>query len=352
MGYSHDDGQPPIPEGMHGVGGPQQECDLVVWSDRQDGDSKKASVVIPLVLCVAGALSAAIAPPMACLLMGFGALCAGAGRGLGAQALIAAGTLVLCGVGGAYFGVDSVPNALIVGVFSLASALAVEKSKMRPGVACVIVALAAAAQIGVAIVAAKMANTGVGDSFIGVLAANPQLLESAGLDADVRSLVEWAVRTFWPAAFSTTALIEFLCAYAGCGLAARRLRDRKVEWPDFGLYDLPLWVVAVFVASLAGCAAWYTHQEATGNALLMVSGNVLLTVRYALAAQGLAVLAWQTRNRRVPTPTAVVVILVAMYLEAQFIVMSVVGLLDIWGNFRHLSRGEEEQPVQGEPKQD
>lgn len=352
MGYSHDDGQPPIPEGMHGVGGPQQECDLVVWSDRQDGDPKKASVVIPLVLCVAGALSAAIAPPMACLLMGFGALCAGAGRGLGAQALIAAGTLVLCGVGGAYFGVDSVPNALIVGVFSLASALAVEKGKMRPGVACVIVALAAAAQIGVAIVAAKMANTSVGDSFIGVLVSNPQLLESAGLDADVRSLVEWAVRTFWPAAFSTTALIEFLCAYAGCGLAARRLRDRKVEWPDFGLYDLPLWVVAVFVASLAGCAAWYTHQEATGNALLMISGNVLLTVRYALAAQGLAVLAWQTRNRKVPTPTAVVVILVAMYLEAQFIVMSVVGLLDIWGNFRHLSRGEEEQPVQGEPKQD
>ena len=185
-----------------------------------------------------------------------------------------------------------------------------------------------------------------------MLAANPQLLESAGLDADVRSLVEWAVRTFWPAAFSTTALIEFLCAYAGCGLAARRLRDRKVEWPDFGLYDLPLWVVAVFVASLAGCAAWYTHQEATGNALLMVSGNVLLTVRYALAAQGLAVLAWQARNRKVPPPTAVVVILVAMYLEAQFIVMSVVGLLDIWGNFRHLPRGEEEQPVQGEPKQD
>lgn len=337
---------------MHGVGGPQQECDLVVWSDRQDGDPKKASVVIPLVLCVAGALSAAIAPPMACLLMGFGALCAGAGRGLGVQALIAAGTLVLCGVGGAYFGVDSVPNAMIVGVFSLASALAVEKGKMRPGVACAIVVLAAAAQIGVAIVAAKMANTSVGDSFIGVLAANPQLLESAGLDADVRSLVEWAVRTFWPAAFSTTALIEFLCAYAGCGLAARRLRDRKVEWPDFGLYDLPLWVVAVFVASLAGCAAWYTHQEATGNALLMVSGNVLLTVRYALAAQGLAVLAWQARNRRVPTLTAVVVILVAMYLEAQFIVMSVVGLLDIWGNFRRLPRGEEEQPVQGEPKQD
>ena len=337
---------------MHGVGGPQQECDLVVWSDRQDGDPKKASVVIPLVLCVAGALSAAIAPPMACLLMDFGALCAGAGRGLGAQALIAAGTLVLCGVGGAYFGVDSVPNALIVGVFSLASTLAVEKGEMRPGVACVIVVLAAAAQIGVAIVAAKMANTSVGDSFIGVLAANPRLLESAGLDADVRSLVEWAVRTFWPAAFSTTALIEFLCAYAGCGLAARRLRDRKVEWPDFGLYDLPLWVVAVFVASLAGCAAWYTHQEATGNALLMVSGNVLLTVRYALAAQGLAVLAWQTRNRKVPTPTAVVVILMAMYLEAQFIVMSVVGLLDIWGNFRHLPRGEEEQPVQGEPKQD
>lgn len=337
---------------MHGVGGPQQECDLVVWSDRQDGDPKKASVVIPLVLCVAGALSAAIAPPMACLLMGYGALCAGAGRGLGAQALIAAGTLVLCGVGGAYFGVDSVPNALIVGVFSLASALAVEKGKMRPGVTSVIVALVAAAQIGVAIVAAKMANTSVGDSFIGVLVSNPQLLESAGLDADVRSLVEWAVRTFWPAAFSTTALIEFLCAYAGCGLAARRLRDRKVEWPDFGLYDLPLWVVAVFVASLAGCAAWYTHQEATGNALLMVSGNVLLTVRYALAAQGLAVLAWQARNRRVPTLTAVVVILVAMYLEAQFIVMSVVGLLDIWGNFRHLSRGEEEQPVQGEPKQD
>ena len=83
----------------------------------------------------------------------------------------------------------------------------------------------------------------------------------------------------------------------------------------------------------------------------MVSGNALLTVRYALAAQGLAVLAWQARARKVPRFTCVAVVLVAMYLEAQFIVMSVVGLLDIWGNFRHLPRGEE-QPVQGEPKQD
>lgn len=352
MGFSHDNGLPPVPEGMHGAGEPQQGGGLTLWKDQRQNGPKETPFVLACVLCVAGALSAASVPPLACLLVGFGALCAGAGRGRGAHALIAAGTLVACGIGGAFIGTGAVPDALIVGALSLGSALAVEKGRMRPGVACAIVAITAAAQIGSAAASAMMAGTRVGDSFIEVLVSNLQALEAAGVDASSRSLVEWAVRTFWPAAFSTESMLEFLCAFAGTGLAARRLRSRRVEWPDFGLFDLPLWVVAVFVAALAGCVAWYTHQDTFGNVVLMVSGNALLTVRYALAAQGLAVLVWHMRNRKTPAFAARLAILAALYLEVQFIVMSVVGLLDIWSNFRRLPRGEQRHAIQDEPKQD
>ncbi len=60
------------------------------------------------------------------------------------------------------------------------------------------------------------------------------------------------------------------------GRAAPRLAD----------FDLPLWVVAVFVASVAGIALALSVDGTLSRVALAVSANVALSVRFALAARG------------------------------------------------------------------
>ncbi|MDO4848651.1 MAG: DUF2232 domain-containing protein [Coriobacteriia bacterium] len=354
MNFSHEEGHPPVPEGLFSQGDKntaQGKDAIVVYG----GPGNQARPGIPmaagLVLCALGGLSAGLVSPIACLLVGFGALAAGAGRSRRLRAAIIAGTLVLSGMGGAFFGAESVPDALVAALVGLASALLVEKGRMTPGAACLVALAAAAAHIGIAEAYALAWQTTLADSLAGLVSENTQLFEAAGVDPGTLAVVQRVVGIIWPAVFSTLAALELLCACAGAALAAGRLRDRVAEVPDFGLFDLPLWVVAIFVAAVVGLAVWFTQPSLATDALLMVAGNALLTVRYALAAQGIAVLVWHLRSRKTPTFAFVLAVAFAAYLEAQFIVMSFVGLLDIWANLRRLPRGAQESSQDG-AKQD
>ncbi len=356
MALTHDNGQPPVPEGMSGAGagGPAQQKGIVL-RDRQD---KTAGQGIPMlfacILCMVGGFAAGFFSPLACLLVGFGALAAGAGKNVGVRVLVAAGTLVFAGIGGAVFGIEAVPDAMVACVLSLALAELARRGKLTPTVAIVAGFLATAAHIGIAEAFAAADQTTLASSFAGLLDGNKELLAAAGIDDGTWQTLKWAMGLLWPAVFGTSTVFELLCSCAGAGLAAGRLQDRKVKKPDFGLFDLPLWVVAIFVAAVAGMAAWVTQPALRSDALLAISGNALLVVRYALAAQGFAVLEGHMRRNNTPAFAFVLAALAAAYLEVQFIVMSIVGLVDVWANFRHLTRGEENgtRDTAGATKQD
>ena len=354
MNFSREEGRPPVPEGLFSASDKEtaRGKDAIVVYGGPDNQARRGMpLAVALVLCALGGLSAGFVSPVACLLVGFGALAAGAGGSRRLHAAVIAGTLVLSGLGGAFFGVESVPDALVAALVGLASALLVEKRRMTPGAACLVALAAAAAHIGIAEAFALAGQTTLADSFAGLVSGNAQLFEAAGVDPETLTVVQKAVGILWPAVFSTLAALELLCACVGAALAAARLRDREVEVPDFGLFDLPLWVVAIFVAAVVGLAAWFTQPSLATDELLMVAGNALLTVRYALAAQGMAVLVWRLRNRKASQLAFVFAVAFAAYLEAQFIVMSFVGLLDVWANLRRLPRGEQEGS-QDEAKQD
>lgn len=355
VGSSQNDGFPPVPEGMRGIGekGLRQTETGIVPAGQPP--QKEAGSGVPLfvacVICALGAISASSFAPVACLLVGFGALAAGSGRSWGVNVLVAAGTIVLSALAGAFWGVEGVGDALLAVAPALAVALLARAGKLGAGTACIVALAAWAAQLGLAEAVCMANGTNVTDQVVGLVANNRELFQAAGLSASDWNTVIWVVGLLWPAAYSTVAAALVVCAYAGGAFAAARLRDRGVDWPSFGEFDLPLWVVAVFVAAVAGFAAWFTRRELVGDAVLMVSGNVLLTVRYALAAQGLAVLMRLLGDREVPRWARVLAAVGGVYLEARFIVMSIVGLLDIWANFRRLERGSSD-PVQGETKQD
>lgn len=355
VGSSQNDGLPPVPEGMRGIGGRnlrQSETGIVPAGQPPQIEARGGDpLFVACAVCALGAISAGIFAPVACLLVGFGALAAGSGRSWGINALVAAGTIVLSALGGAYWGLERVGDALLAVAPALAVALLARAGKLGAGTACVVALAAWAAQLGLAEASCMASGTNVTDQVVGLVASSRELFQAAGLDASDWNTVLWAIGLLWPSAYSTVAAIQVVCAYAGGAFAAARLRDREVEWPSFGEFDLPLWVVAVFVAAVAGFAAWLTRRELVGDAVLMVSGNALLTVRYALAAQGLAVLTRLLQDREVSRWVRVLAAVGGIYLEVRFIVMSIVGLLDIWANFRRLERGAGD-PVQGETKQD
>ena len=279
-------------------------------------------------------------PPVAGLLVGFGALAAGAGRSGGIKALLAAAVLAIASAPAVVYGTAGLPGALVPCVLALALALMAEKGVWTPGALCVAAALCFAAQVGLAELDAAARGTTLSASFVGLLSDNWQLFQAAGLDTGDWSLVEWAVGLFWPAAYATVAAIQTACAGAGVAIAAARVRTTEVKLPSFAEFDLPLWVTAIFVAAVAGLAVDLTVPAASSDALLCVTGNLLVAARCAFAAQGFAVLAWRLRKRNASVASSAVAFILAALLEAQFIVMAIAGLVDVWADFRRLRREE------------
>lgn len=293
------------------------------------------------VLCALGGVAAYFLQPAASLLVGLGALAAGAGRSKALKALLAVCTLALAGLGGIAFGVAGIPDALICCGIGLASAFLVDEGKMTSGVACIAVAAVAALLLGAGELVAQAQGMTLSAQVTGLLDQYLQAMGSAaGLTAADTSLVEHLVGLLWPVAYTVTALLEFLCAYAGAAFAAQRRQSPRVEAPRFAEFDLPLWVVAIFVASVAGLAAGLSVPVLSGDPVLMVMGTLLLSLRFAFAAQGFAVLVWVVQRRKASSAAFALALVAAAYLEAQFIVMSIVGLLDVWSNFRRLPRGK------------
>ncbi len=346
MGLTHDNGRPPVPEGMSGASGDNlaQQEGVALQGRQGNRAGQEAPMPIACILCAVGGFAAGFFSPIACLLVGFGSLAAGAGRNLGVRVLVAVGTLVFAGLGGAIFGVDAVPDALIACALALVLAELALRGKMTPTTAIVAALVATAAHIGVAESFAAAERTTLASSFSGLLDGNKELLGALGIDGGTWQTLKWALGLLWPAVFATSTLFELLCSCAGTVLATARLQASGVKRPQLDHFDLPLWVVAIFVAAVAGIAVWATQPALASDALLAVSGNALLIVRYALAAQGFAVLVWLMRGKKTPAFAIVLASLAAVYLEAQFIVMSIVGLLDVWANFRNLTRGEEDGP--------
>ena len=110
--------------------------------------------------------------------------------------------------------------------------------------------------------------------------------------------------------------------------------------PKLRDFDLPLWVVAVFVVAVCGLAVATSVSLGLTQLLLMVSLNVIMGLRFAFMIQGLALISAFMRKRELRQFTRVLTFVAAFYLEAQFFVMSIVGLVDVWANFRHLPRGK------------
>ena len=289
--------------------------------------------------CVAAGACAGVSPIIAPLFVGFGYAIL-AGNGGVREQVIACAALVLSAAGSAFAlrlaGVEDAVFACIVGMVGSHLYL---RNKLTPGISCMSVALLSALFLAVSEGIARLAGTtlagqfsAIMDVYLGSLDSLP--IESRMLIAQMRTIVD----AIWPSAFVMIAFAGFVLSIVGARLGSRRLAADTVARAPFDQFDLPLWMVACLIASIVAIAAAQALPAYT-DTLLMVGGTLLMSLRLAFATQGYAVLSWFRHTRGWYGLIGLIITVIAFYLEFNMFVLTIVGVLDIWTNFRHLTRG-------------
>lgn len=252
---------------------------------------------------------------------------------------------------GAASGAQGALAAAIECLATLATAALLVSGRMTPGAGCLVVGASAASQLAADAALAAVGGTTLGavmssliDDYLGQLSG----VVAAGSGTALAEL-GYVLALVWPVSYVVQSLGWFLVAHLGAWLVSSRVTAPPLRLPSQAAYDLPLWVVGVLVATVAALAAAVSVPALSARPLLMASVNVLLALRFALAAQGLAVLTWVARRHQLKSPSGVLLAAAALILELQFFVLTFVGLVDVWANFRHLRRGQGSRPGQRDP---
>ena len=230
--------------------------------------------------------------------------------------------------------------ALFVGYgYALCKRMVFLDGKMTAGMSCLLVGLLALSHLAADSALAASQGTSLNTVMSQLMTTVQQDLGSGSI-AELAQMqaMSGLVELLWPSSYVVTGLLEFLFVRFGARLAVNRVGAEKTGSVSLVDFDLPLWVVAVFVVAIAGVALELSLPQGS-HVVLMVATNLLVSVRFAFAVQGLGLLVWFFRHRGIRGILPVLVGFLALYLEMQFFVLTVVGLVDVWANFRHLDRG-------------
>ena len=317
-----------------------------------DGDDGRLARALPkaLIVCaIGGALSATSTSVLAPALVAYGlALSAACG---GMRGLVPGAALVAAAAAAAAvsipLGMASLASAVITGLSGLVVTGAFWAGRLTTGGSILAVAAISAAHLGADAVFSALNGTTLSATMMSLIDAYKQAFLEASPAAAVQiESVASLIELFWPVTYVAVGFAEGASAHVGLRLAKAPLGERGRQVPSLDAYDVPLWVVALLVATVAALAVALTVPAAP-QALLMVSANMAMTLRFAFAVQGLAVLAWLMRSKGMGPLPKVLLGALALYLEVQFVVLTVAGVFDVWANFRHLGRGgsDEENPA-------
>lgn len=178
----------------------------------------------------------------------------------------------------------------------------------------------------------------VADVTCGLLMETVRASAGSGIDANmVVATVEPVVTALWPLVYVMTVMVNVLGAGVGALVAAPRVNGVR-HLPQIARFDAPLWSVGVLALSVLGLGASFAGIP-YANVVLTVSATVLMSVRFIFAAQGLGVLSDKLLRLRMGCMLRPLIICFAVWVEAMSFILSIVGLIDVWANFRKLPRG-------------
>ncbi len=142
--------------------------------------------------------------------------------------------------------------------------------------------------------------------------------------------------TAWPATYFESALFVGVMIIVAIAWAARRV-GQEVNVPSLSRLDLTPHVLWAFVLGLLLLAASYGPLSAS-KAFAVVGLNLVLCARTLFALQGLSVSAGLLDRTGVGLGGRILALAALAALDALTLVVSFIGLLDFWVNFRRLPR--------------
>ena len=328
--------RPVVPEGLD-----RSRTQLAVRKDDQGPSdrSTRQSFLLGIIWCAIGSAFLPLASVFSNALIGFGTTMALAGSKRREQMVVlpvALATSVVASL--VLFGVYAVPTTVISVLGAYTLAWTIVTGRLRTGV-FLLVAIA----VGCAGACNDMVITSTQGTSVTELMAQAvdEVVESsmASLDLEGTAAILEArdtVLAYWPTLYFVVGLAKALCALFGSWVGAKASKV-AVREGMIAHYDVPLWVGLLFAFGVA-VELLGPHLPMWQGVSATLGANVVMCSRIALAQQGLSVLQWWMRERGAARPARIIAVMAALLLETSFALASVVGLVDVAVNFRHLDR--------------
>lgn len=209
---------------------------------------------------------------------------------------------------------------------------------------CAVVVATALVNIGIEAAVATAAGSSLSQVVDGLLAYMVSVAQDAagtGIQAEliVRQIAP-VLKALWPFTYVASAGMDALAA--GIGSYLMYVWTSGIpRVPAIAAFDMPMWPVGVLVASILGLSASLSGFPGA-EVLLSVSVTALMSVRFIFAIQGFAVVLTFANRFRFGCLGRTLLLVLSIWLETMFFIVSIVGLIDVWANFRKLTRGFQE----------
>ncbi len=209
---------------------------------------------------------------------------------------------------------------------------------------CAVIVATALVNIGIEAAVATAAGSSLSQVVDGLLAYMVSVAQDAagtGIQAEliVRQIAP-VLKALWPFTYVASAGMDALAA--GIGSYLMYVRTSGIpRVPAIVAFDMPMWPVGVLIASILGLSASLSGFPGA-EVLLSVSVTALMSVRFIFAIQGFAVVLTFANRFRFGCLGRTLLLVLSIWLETMFFIVSIVGLIDVWANFRKLTRGPRE----------
>lgn len=209
---------------------------------------------------------------------------------------------------------------------------------------CAVIVATALVNIGIEAAVATAAGSSLSQVVDGLLAYMVSVAQDAagtGIQAEliVRQIAP-VLKALWPFTHVASAGMDALAA--GIGSYLMYVRTSGIpRVPAIAAFDMPMWPVGVLIASILGLSASLSGFPGA-EVLLSVSVTALMSVRFIFAIQGFAVVLTFANRFRFGCLGRTLLLVLSIWLETMFFIVSIVGLIDVWANFRKLTRGSQE----------
>lgn len=209
---------------------------------------------------------------------------------------------------------------------------------------CAVIVATALVNIGIEAAVATAAGSSLSQVVDGLLAYMVSVAQDAagtGIQAElIVRQIEPVLKALWPFTYVASAGMDALAA--GIGSYLMYVRTSGIpRVPAIVAFDMPMWPVGVLIASILGLSASLSGFPGA-EVLLSVSVTALMSVRFIFAIQGFAVVLTFANRFRFGCLGRTLLLVLSIWLETMFFIVSIVGLIDVWANFRKLTRGPRE----------